>query len=72
MVAPSKNITALNLYTGTNVLVYERLMVVKDWYTASQHAGSTLTLFHTLILCMHASQKNRQTSDWRTHPAYSQ
>ncbi len=26
-----KNVTALNLYIGTNVLVYERRLMVKVW-----------------------------------------
>ncbi len=29
-----KNVIALNLYIGTNVLEYERWLVVNIWYTA--------------------------------------
>ncbi len=36
MVAPSKKVIALNLYIGTNVLVYERWLVPKVWYTVSR------------------------------------
>ncbi len=31
MVAPKKHIINLNLYIGTNVLVYERRLMVKVW-----------------------------------------
>ncbi len=34
-----KNVIALNLYIGTNVLVYEGWLVLKVWYTAGQPAG---------------------------------
>ncbi len=50
---------ALNLYFGTNVLVYERWLVLKVWYTAGRPAKCfchyiRLTL---LIMLMHVSQK---------------
>ncbi len=39
MTAPSKKgYIALNLYIHTNVLVYERWLVLKVWYTASRPA----------------------------------
>ncbi len=31
-----KNVIALNMYIGTNVLVYERWLVLKVWYTAGR------------------------------------
>ncbi len=48
-----KNFIALNMYIDTNVLVYERWLVLKVWYTASP----TLSPFHRLTLLMHVSQK---------------
>ncbi len=51
MVASSKKVIALNMYICTNVLVYERWLVLKVWYIA----GPTLSPFHRLI--MHVSQK---------------
>ncbi len=36
MVAPSKKGYTLNLYIGINVLVYERWLVLKVWYTAGR------------------------------------
>ncbi len=55
MTAPSKNVIALNLYIGTNVLVYERWLVLKVWYTA----GGPAQCFrhYILTLLIHASQK---------------
>ncbi len=55
-----KKVIALNLYIGTNVLVYERWLVLKVWYTTSrqsgQPAGPTLSLLlnlhHRYSLCM--------------------
>ncbi len=40
------------MYIGTNVLVYERWLVLKVWYTA----GPTFSPFHKLTLLMHVSQ----------------
>ncbi len=40
-----KKVIALNLYIGTNVLVYDRCLVLKVWYTA----GPTLLPLHTHI-----------------------
>ncbi len=31
-----KKVIALNMYIGTNVLVYERWLVLKVWYTAGR------------------------------------
>ncbi len=45
---------ALNLYIGTNVLVYERWLVLKVWYTAG---WLTLSPLHRLTLFMYVSQK---------------
>ncbi len=39
MAAPSKKVIALNTYIGTNVLVYERWLVLKVWYTAGRPPG---------------------------------
>ncbi len=47
-----KNVIALNTYIGTNVLVYERWLVLKVRYTA----GPTLSPFHRLTLLMHVSR----------------
>ncbi len=45
------------MYIGTNVLVYERWLVLKVRYTAGHPAGPTLSPFHTLTLLMHVSAK---------------
>ncbi len=52
IVAPSKKVIALNMYIGTNVLMYERWLVLKVWYMAAR-----LSPFHRLTLLMHVSQK---------------
>ncbi len=39
MVAPTKKVTALNMYIGTNVLVYERWLVLNFHYTACRPPG---------------------------------
>ncbi len=36
MMAPSEKVIALNLHIGTNVLVHERWLVLKVWYTAGR------------------------------------
>ncbi len=36
MSAPSKKVIALNMYIGTNVLMYERWLVLKVRYTAGR------------------------------------
>ncbi len=41
-----KTIIALNLYIGTNVLVYERWLVLKVWYTAGRASGLKLSPLH--------------------------
>ncbi len=56
MAAPSKNVIALNTYIGTNVLVYERWLVLKVRLQVGRPAGSTLSPFHRLTLLMHVSQ----------------
>ncbi len=43
IVAPLKNVIALNLYIDTNVLVYERWLVLKVWYTAACQATQLAT-----------------------------
>ncbi len=48
-----KKVIALNLYIGNNVLVYDRCLVLKVWYTA----GPTLLPLHRLTLLMNVSQK---------------
>ncbi len=55
-----KIVIALNLYIGTNVLVYERWLVLKVWYMAARPAGPTLSPLHKLTLLMHVSQKTKQ------------
>ncbi len=57
MAAPSKKVIALNTYIGTNVLVYERWLVLKVGYTAGRPPDPTLSPFHRLTLLMHVSQK---------------
>ncbi len=52
-----KNVIALNIYIGTNVLVYKRWLVLKVWYTAGRPASPTLSPFHRLTLLMHMSHK---------------
>ncbi len=52
-----KKLIALNMYIGTNVLVYERWSVLKVRYTAGQPPGPTLSPFHRLTLLVHVSQK---------------
>ncbi len=47
-----KKVIALNMYIGTNVLVYERWLVLKVRYAA----GPTLLPFHRLTLLVHVSQ----------------
>ncbi len=44
------------MYIGTNVLVYERWLVLKVWYTDSWPSGPTLLQFHRLTLLMHVSE----------------
>ncbi len=51
-----KKVIALNTYIGTNVLVYERWLVLKVRYMACWPTGPTLSPFHRLTLLMHASQ----------------
>ncbi len=48
-----KMFITLNLYIGTNVLVYERWLVLNVLYTA----GPMFLQLHRLALLMHASQK---------------
>ncbi len=48
-----KKVIALNMYIDTNVLMYERWLVLKVRYTADP----TLLSFHRLTLLVHASQK---------------
>ncbi len=45
-----KKVIALNLYIGTNVLVYERWLVLKVWYTVGLPA--MLLLLHRLSNCL--------------------
>ncbi len=35
-----KNVIALNMYIGTNVLMYERWLVLKVWYKASRRPNT--------------------------------
>ncbi len=51
MAAPSKKVIALNMYIGTNVLMYERWLVLKVRYTAGRPPGPTLSPFHRLYAC---------------------
>ncbi len=51
-----KKVIALNLYIGTNVLMYERWLVLKVRYTAGRLAGPMLLPFHRLTLLVHVSQ----------------
>ncbi len=44
------------MYIGTNVLMYERWLVLKVRYTA----GPTLSPFHRLTLLVHVSQKQAE------------
>ncbi len=46
----SKNVIALNLYIGTNVLVYERWLVLNVWYTAGWFNAFAIT--YSRYLCM--------------------
>ncbi len=50
-----KKVIALNMYIGTNVLMYERWLVLKVRYTA----GPTLLPFHRLTLLVHMNQISR-------------
>ncbi len=54
-----KNVIALNMYIGTNVLVYERWLVLKVWYTA------TLSPFHTHIA--HACKSKMNNLEYLYH-----
>ncbi len=47
-----KNVIALNLYIGTNVLVYERWLVLKVWYTAGCPAQRFRHSIDSHCLCM--------------------
>ncbi len=49
MAAPSKKVIAQNLHIGTNVLVYERWLVLKVWYTAGGLASLKLSPIQTHI-----------------------
>ncbi len=45
------------MYIGTNILVYERWLMLKFRYTA----GPMLSPFHSLALLMHVNQKGHPT-----------
>ncbi len=49
MAAPSKKVIALNMYIGTNVLMYERWLVLKVRYTAGRLAGRPAQRFRHSI-----------------------
>ncbi len=51
------------MYIGTNVLMYERWLVLKVWYTATWPAGPMLSPFHRLTLLVHVSQKSTKITD---------
>ncbi len=53
-----KKVIVLNMYIGTNVLVYERWLVLKVRSTAGRPAGPTLSPFHTHIACACESNMN--------------
>ncbi len=52
-----KKVIALNMYIGTNVLMYERWLVLKVRYMAGRLAGPTPSPFYRLTLLVHMSQK---------------
>ncbi len=56
MATPSKKVIALNMYIGTNVLMYERWLVLKVRYTAGWRGGQPAQRFRHSIdshcLCM--------------------
>ncbi len=53
-------VIALNLYIGTNVLVYERWLVLKVWCMAGR---ATFSPLHKLTLLMHVSKKITKNSN---------
>ncbi len=65
-----KNVIALNLYIGTNVLVYERWMVMKAWYTVSRPNIFAITYSHCLCMWVKDHTKVNIKLDqilmWRT------
>ncbi len=50
MAAPSKKVRALNMYIGTNVLMYERWLVLKVQYMAGRPNAFAIPYSH--CLCM--------------------
>ncbi len=54
MAAPPKKVIALNLYIGTNVLVYERWLALNVWYTAgrpAQYFSHYIVSLHIAYAC---------------------
>ncbi len=47
----SKNVIALNMDIGTNVLVYVRWLVLKVWYTASRPNAFAIPQAHIAYAC---------------------
>ncbi len=52
MAAPSKKVIALNMYIGTNVLMYERWLVLKVRYTSGRPAQCFCHSIDSHCLCM--------------------
>ncbi len=72
-----KKVIALNLYIGTNVLVYERWLVLKVWYTATRPAQRFRHYIDSHCLCMWRCEsikitikylKGAYIYNWQTQP----
>ncbi len=63
MAAPSQNVITLNLYICSYVLVYERWLVLKVWYTAVVVTLRRLWN-HTWLLFLHCSTPLRVQHRW--------
>ncbi len=46
-----KKVIALNMYIGTNVLMYERWLVLKVWYTAGRPNAFAIPYTHIACAC---------------------
>ncbi len=60
-----KKVIALNMYIGTNILVYERWLGLKVWYMAAQPAGPNVLAIPDSQMLMHASQKYCSVTECR-------
>ncbi len=58
------------MYIGTNVLVYERWLVLKVRYTAGRLAGPTLSPFHTHIAYACESKIMIFTKEYTLSPSW--